>query len=139
MLVRSTKMPSNFIFLDLVGIDREVLIADRLQVAPKAGVADQRLVALGELPLQRGHDRRAIGAGRAIDGTNRRDCAAVVVMAGAPDHLPEDTAALKAALSETRAKLSGAEALIEHLQLVIAKMKRAMFGPRSERSQRLID
>ena len=40
---------------------------------------------------------------------------------------------------ETRAKLSGAEALIEHLQLVIAKMKRAMFGPRSERSQRLID
>src|SRR5262245_41519207 len=29
--------------------------------------------------------------------------------------------------------------MIEHLQLVIAKMKRAMFGPRSERSQRLID
>ena len=48
-------------------------------------------------------------------------------------------AALKAALIETRAKLSGAEALIAHLQLVIAKMKRAMFGPRSERSQRLID
>ena len=60
-------------------------------------------------------------------------------MAGAPDHLPEHTAALKAALIETRAKLSGAEALIAHLQLVIAKMKRAMFGSRSERSQRLID
>jgi transposase len=60
-------------------------------------------------------------------------------MAGAADHLPEDTAALKAALIETRAKLVGAEALIEHLQLVIAKMKREMFGPRSERSQRLID
>src|SRR5262245_62565868 len=29
--------------------------------------------------------------------------------------------------------------MIEHLQLVIAKMKRAMFGARSERSQRLID
>jgi transposase len=56
-----------------------------------------------------------------------------------PDHLPEDTAALKAALIETRAKLSGAEALIERLQLVIAKMKRETFGPRSERSQRLID
>jgi alkanesulfonate monooxygenase SsuD/methylene tetrahydromethanopterin reductase-like flavin-dependent oxidoreductase (luciferase family) len=55
------------------------------------------------------------------------------------DHLPDDTAVLKAALIETRAKLSGAEALIEHLQLVIAKMKREMFGPRSERSQRLID
>jgi hypothetical protein len=41
-------------------------------------------------------------------------------MATTPDHLPEDTAALKAALIETRAKLSGAEVLIEHLQLVIA-------------------
>src|ERR1700720_547881 len=55
------------------------------------------------------------------------------------DHLPDDTDALKAALIETRAKLVGAEALIEHLQLVIAKMKREMFGPRSARSQRLID
>ena len=53
--------------------------------------------------------------------------------------IPDDNDALKAALIETRAKLSGAEAMIEHLQLVIAKMKRAMFGPRSERSQRLID
>jgi transposase len=60
-------------------------------------------------------------------------------MAAASNHLPDDKDALKAALIETRAKLSGAEALIEHLQLVIAKMKRAMFGPRSERSQRLID
>src|SRR5215467_1846051 len=42
-------------------------------------------------------------------------------------------------LIEARAKLSGAEALIEHLRLVIAKMKREMFGPRSERTQRLID
>src|ERR1700687_2165862 len=60
-------------------------------------------------------------------------------MAGADDHLPDDTDALKAALIETRAKLVGAEALIEHLQLVISKMKREMFGPRSERSQRLLD
>src|SRR3977135_1405712 len=28
---------------------------------------------------------------------------------------------------------------MEHLQLVIAKMKRELFGPRSERSQRLLD
>jgi len=56
-----------------------------------------------------------------------------------PDPLPEDIDALKAALIEARAKLSGAQALIEHLQLVIAKMKREIFGPRSERSQRLID
>jgi hypothetical protein len=42
------------LFRDLVGVNREVLIADRLQVAPKAGVADQRLVAFGELACQRG-------------------------------------------------------------------------------------
>src|SRR5262249_45882860 len=60
-------------------------------------------------------------------------------MVESADHLPDDTAALKAALIETRAKLEGAQALIEHLQLVIAKMKREMFGPRSERRGRLID
>jgi transposase len=53
--------------------------------------------------------------------------------------LPDDKDALKAALIEARAKLSGAQAMIEHLQLMIAKMKREMFGPRSERSKRLID
>jgi len=60
--------------------------------------------------------------------------------------LPDDTDALKealleanAALIEARAKLSGAEVMIQHLQLVIAKMRREMFGARSERSQRLID
>src|SRR6202011_3502901 len=51
----------------------------------------------------------------------------------------DDQDALKAALIEARAKLSGAEALIEHLQLVIAKMRRELFGPRAERSQRLLD
>jgi transposase len=60
-------------------------------------------------------------------------------MPTASDQPPDDVDALKAALLEARAKLSGAQALIEHLQLVIAKMKREMFGPRSERSQRLID
>jgi transposase len=60
-------------------------------------------------------------------------------MATAPDQLPDEVDALKAALIEARARLSGAEAMIQHLQLVIAKMKREMFGPRSERSQRLID
>ena len=60
-------------------------------------------------------------------------------MATTADHVPDDNDALKAALIEARAKLSGAEALIQHLQLLIAKMKRELFGPRSERSQRLID
>src|SRR5215475_6423454 len=62
VLVRSTKMPSNFLSSStLSGIDREVIFADCLQVTAIAGVADQRLVALGELPLQRGEDRGAIG------------------------------------------------------------------------------
>jgi hypothetical protein len=60
-------------------------------------------------------------------------------VARASNQLPDDIDALKAALIEARAQLSGAQAIIEHLQLVIAKMKREMFGPRSERSQRLID
>jgi transposase len=55
------------------------------------------------------------------------------------DPLPEDNDALKAALIEARVKLAGAEAMIEHLQLVIAKMKREKFGPRSEHSRRLLD
>src|SRR6266481_3575991 len=37
-----------FLVLNLVRVDREVLIADRLQVAAIAGVADERLVALAE-------------------------------------------------------------------------------------------
>src|SRR5262249_56159440 len=46
---------------------------------------------------------------------------------------------VRGGMIEARAKLSGAQALIEPLQLVIAKLKREMFGPRSERSQRVID
>jgi transposase len=60
-------------------------------------------------------------------------------MATAPDQLPDDFEALKAELIETRAKLSGAQAVIEHLRMIIEKMKRERFGPRSERSQRLLE
>jgi transposase len=62
-----------------------------------------------------------------------------VFVATTADPLPDDKDALRTALIEARAKLSGAEVLIAHLQLVIAKLKREMFGPRSERSQRLLD
>ena len=74
-----------------------------------------------------------------IHGANQRGRADVTFMVESADHVPEDTTALRAALIETRAKLAGAELLIEQQQLLIDKMKRAMFGPRSERSQRLID
>jgi len=60
-------------------------------------------------------------------------------VAVAPDQFPDDVNALKAALIEAQAKLSGAHAMIQHLQLVIAKLKRERFGPRSERTQRLLD
>lgn len=42
-------------------------------------------------------------------------------------------------LASERAQRSDDQALIAHLKLVIAKMKREKFGPRSEKSQRLLD
>jgi len=60
-------------------------------------------------------------------------------VAKTPDELPDDVDALKALLIDAYARLSGADALIEHLQLEIEKMKRNMHGQRSERSQCLID
>lgn len=45
--VRSTRMPSHLI-LDLVGIDREVIVVDRLKIPAIAGVADECVVAFGK-------------------------------------------------------------------------------------------
>jgi transposase len=70
-----------------------------------------------------------------------------------PDPLPEDIAALKAALiaarahathveselAAARAQLSADQALIVHLKLQIEKLNRERFGQRSERTARLID
>ncbi|MBX9829632.1 MAG: IS66 family transposase [Xanthobacteraceae bacterium] len=62
------------------------------------------------------------------------------------DSLPDDIEGLKqlvraqqAELTRTRAEASSAEALIAHLRLAIAKMRRELYGPRSERTARLID
>ncbi len=69
-----------------------------------------------------------------------------------PD-LPDDIEALKAALVVERerrvlaeadaavaqARLSADQALIAHLKLQIEKMRRELFGPRSERMARLLD
>jgi hypothetical protein len=41
---------------------------------------------------------RLFDSGREICRTNQHACADVAIMAGAADHLPDDTAALKAAL-----------------------------------------
>ncbi len=69
------------------------------------------------------------------------------------DSLPDDVEALKAALIEARAartqaqaeaaraasKVSSAEALIAHMKLVIEKMKRELYGQRSERGRKILD
>jgi len=60
--------------------------------------------------------------------------------------LPNDIDALKrllrardAELAQARAEASTAEALIAHLRLTIEKMRREVYGQRSERSARLLD
>jgi transposase len=60
--------------------------------------------------------------------------------------LPDDIDALKAALlaeraarREFEARASGAEAMVAHLKLLIAKMKRDRFGASAERGRKLLD
>ena len=62
------------------------------------------------------------------------------------ENLPDDMDALRAALlaertarREAEARATGAEAMIAHLKLLIAKLQRDRFGPTSERSRRLLD
>jgi len=61
-------------------------------------------------------------------------------MMNAADSLPDDIEVLKALLRErdaellqARAKASNADALIAHLQLSIEKLRRELYGTRSER------
>ena len=56
--------------------------------------------------------------------------------------IPSDTEALRAALAaeqqarrEAEARASGAEAMVAHLKLLIAKMKRDRFGASAERGR----
>jgi transposase len=74
-------------------------------------------------------------------------------MMSAADSLPDDVETLKrlvlardaelaqvrADAASARAEASSAEALIAHQQLIIAKFKRSLFGPRNERKARLLD
>ncbi len=62
------------------------------------------------------------------------------------DILLDDIETLRAALAAERAarqsaeaRATGAEAMIAHLKLLIAKLQRDRFGPTSERSRRLLD
>lgn len=67
-------------------------------------------------------------------------------MSSPPELGPDDVATLKAALLaersarlEAEARASGAEAMVAHLKLLIAKLKRERFGPSSEQRRRLLD
>jgi transposase len=55
------------------------------------------------------------------------------------DALRTALAAERAARQQAEARASGAEAMVAHLKLLIAKMKRDRFGQSSERGQRLLD
>jgi transposase len=62
------------------------------------------------------------------------------------DSLPDDIDTLKhlvrardAELAQVRAEASSTQALIAHLRLAIEKMRRELYGPRSERKARLLD
>src|SRR6516164_4114138 len=70
-------------------------------------------------------------------------CDSLLVMRG-DDSLPDDVEILKRLLAArnaelARAEVSSAEALIAHLRLTIEKMRRELYGSRSERKARLLD
>ncbi len=74
------------------------------------------------------------------------DCDSLVAVNTTSDSLPDDIDALKAALlaeraarRESEARASGAEAMVAHLKLLIAKMKRDRFGASAERGRKLLD
>ena len=55
------------------------------------------------------------------------------------DSQPDDIETLKAELAVARAKAADDAAMIAHQKLEIAKLKRQIYGPRSERTARLLD
>ena len=67
-------------------------------------------------------------------------------MIPAPDTIPADIDALRTALAaeqsarrEAEARASGAEAMVAHLKLLIARLKHDKYGASSERGRKLLD
>jgi transposase len=76
----------------------------------------------------------------------RSRCDSIAGVTAAPDTPPDDIAALRAALAaeqlarcEAEARASGAEAMVAHLKLLIARLKRDKYGASSERGRKLIN
>jgi transposase len=76
----------------------------------------------------------------------RCSCDSIIGVTPTPDTSPDDIAALRAALAaeqlarrEAEARASGAEAMVAHLKLLIARLKHDKYGASSERGRKLID
>jgi transposase len=73
-------------------------------------------------------------------------CGSLLGVIPGADTLPDDVAALRAALAaeqlarrEAEARASGAEAMVAHLKLLISKLRHEQFGASSERGRKLLD
>ncbi|HEY2417869.1 MAG TPA: IS66 family transposase [Steroidobacteraceae bacterium] len=73
-------------------------------------------------------------------------CDPIIAVTPAPDNGSDDIDSLRAALTaeqlarrEAEARASGAEAMVAHLKLMIAKLRHDQYGAASERSRKLID
>jgi transposase len=90
--------------------------------------------------LQRPHHRTALlGAEVVHDITSEALKALVASMARRAEEAEQNAAAATAKLANAMAHQSAIEALIAHLKLQIAKLKREQYGPSAERSRRLLD
>jgi transposase len=76
----------------------------------------------------------------------RSSCDSILGVTAAPNNPPNDIAALRVALAaeqlarrEAEARASSAEAMVAHLKLLIARLKRDKYGASSERGRKLID
>jgi transposase len=74
------------------------------------------------------------------------DCDSIAAVNTEAETLPDDIDALKAALlaeraarRESEARATGAEAMVAHLKLLIAKLRHDRFGASSERGRKLLD
>jgi transposase len=74
------------------------------------------------------------------------ECDSLAPAMADPDTVPDDIDALRAALAaeqqlrrEAEARAAGAEAMVAHLKLMIAKLRHDRFGASSERGRKLLD
>lgn len=74
------------------------------------------------------------------------ECDFIALAMTVPDMMPNDIEILRTALAaeqlarrEAEARASGAEAMVAHLKLLIAKLRHERFGASSERGRKLLD